>query len=203
MRLSVNDFFWVKPSGVLGWLWAGSLSPVCCPAVPAASLGLGDPPGALALGAPGLQWTLKPPSCFSLQKDTETRNLGQKSRRSGDGCNANGWPGQSHGTTAPPAPGFRHGVGTRCRTRLRQPCRVTHGRRAPQNHPPMARSPSSALPFPISRAPLRGRRMLGKRCVRGSRARHAASPSWAASARAIAGMGSSGWAGGTSGDGQG
>lgn len=78
-------------------------------------------------------------------------------------------------------------------TRLRRPCQATHGQRAPQNPPPIATSPSSALPFPISRAPLCSRRMLGKRCVCGSRPRHAASPVCGGACHAWDGLSRLGW----------
>lgn len=75
----MNDLFGVKLSRILG---ASELA--ACPLPPAwlsppVSDGLRDPPGALE--QPGLQWVLKPRSCFCLRKNSETRNLGKKSQR--------------------------------------------------------------------------------------------------------------------------
>lgn len=64
MQVSMNDLFGVKLSRVLG----GS-ELAACPLPPAwlspsVSDGLRDPPGTLE--QPGLQWVLKPRSCFCL-----------------------------------------------------------------------------------------------------------------------------------------
>lgn len=203
MWVSVNDLLWVKLSRVLGWLWTGSPSPASCLAIPTRVPRLQGPSWGISAGSTWATVDAQATLPLLPSKRHQDQEFGEEKPETQDGCNADGWPGRSHGTTAPPGPGFRHGVETLCCTRPRWPYRAAHGWRAPQNHPPIARSPSSALPFPISWAPLRGRRMLGKRCVCGSRARHAASPSRAASALAILGMGSHGRAGDTSGDRQG
>lgn len=160
---------------------------------PSISLGLRGPLKVLAPGASTLQWRHKPHTHFYLQKDTQTRSFGEKSQKNRVGCYADGWPGCSHGTIEPPGPGFWHQLGILHHTRPRQLCQATHGQRAPQNPPPITTSPSSALPFPISRAPLCSRRMLGKRCVCGSRPRLAASPVCGGACHPWDGLSPPGW----------